>query len=508
MQVLYRKYRPKSFDAVVGQEIVKKIITKQLADEKVGHAYLFTGPRGVGKTTVARLLAKSLNCTGRNQGEFEPCNECANCVDANEGRAVDIVEIDAASNTGVDNVREHIIDSARYMPGQGAYKVFIIDEVHMLSKAAFNALLKTLEEPPQHVKFVLATTEEHKIPATILSRCQRMPFTTVAADKMQAELESIVKKEGANVDPDVYSMIIRASEGCMRDAESLLGQLLLEDDKVTVEEASLVLPFAAASEVTELIQKTFAGNSTEVTDTLNKMVERGLSMSILHDQLIDELRNLLHKSLLGESADHNPRSIHALLEKLIATKGYPEHSMIPQIRIEIALMECMVGLVPAGEMPYNQSAPSAPAKEPESTLEPEENPQPEEPELEPTPEPEPESEVEEQKIEERTGDLTLEEVKDKWQRSIKELGKKSMALTLALGSATPVSLSKNKVTIEFNSGFHFETMNTGKNIDLLRSAMEAVLMTKIELDLTQKEEKKAGDSLNKLADAFGGAILN
>lgn len=501
MQVLYRKYRPKSFESVIGQEIVKKIITKQIADKKVGHAYLFTGPRGIGKTTVARLLAKALNCTNMKEGEFEPCNKCSNCIDANEGKAVDIIEIDAASNNGVDNVREHIIDSSRYMPSQGKRKVFIIDEVHMLSTQAFNALLKTLEEPPEHVNFILATTEEHKIPATILSRCQRMPFTTVPPDLMRGELENIAKKENAEIESGVYDMIIRASEGCMRDAESLLGQLFLEGEKITVSEASLVLPFAPEEEVQDLIMATLEGNSELVISRLKIMVERGLSMSNVHNQLIDFARNLLFENIHNEKTagkiQATPKDIYKLLEKLISTKSYSEHSMIPQIKIEIALLDCILGLDRSVEKIDEKKVTDA---------------VPEAPNLAPKPEDDSIEEKEDianepQEIEERTGELTLEEVQGKWKRCIKELGKKSMGLTLALGSATPVSLEGNKIGIEFSSKFHFEAMNSSKSVDLLRDAIGKVLLIPVDLELFSTAEDKGSTNIDKLADAFGGAVI-
>ena len=222
-QALYRKYRPRGWDEVIGQEHVVQTLRNAIAQDRVGHAYLFAGPRGTGKTTLARILAKAVNCLAEDRAA-RPCNSCEHCMAVNENRFLDLIEMDAASNTGVDDVRD-LRDKIGFSPSQGRFKVYIIDEVHMLSTAAFNALLKTLEEPPPHAIFVLATTEIHKIPATVLSRCQRHEFRRVPVAEIVANLRRIVEQEGWQADEDALLLIARQATGSIRDAQSLLDQL-------------------------------------------------------------------------------------------------------------------------------------------------------------------------------------------------------------------------------------------------------------------------------------------
>lgn len=220
-QALYRKWRSQTFEEVVGQEHVTTTLLNALRDERVAHAYLFAGPRGTGKTSTARILAKALNCTDDDK---RPCNRCSHCTAINQGRLLDLIEIDAASNNSVDDVRE-LRQKVGFRPSQSRYKVYIIDEVHMLSPSAFNALLKTLEEPPPHARFVLATTEPHRIPATVLSRCQRFDFRRIPVAEIAAHLTHIAAEEGYQLEEAAVFAIARSAQGCMRDAVSLLDQM-------------------------------------------------------------------------------------------------------------------------------------------------------------------------------------------------------------------------------------------------------------------------------------------
>src|SRR5919206_4545550 len=252
-QVIARKFRPQVFDDVVGQKPIVQTLQNAIQLNRIGHAYLFSGPRGVGKTTTARILAKGLNC---EQGPtITPCNVCASCLEIASGRSIDVFEIDAASNTGVDNIRE-LRENAKYAAARARYKIFIIDEVHMLSTSAFNALLKILEEPPPHVVFIMATTERHKVPATILSRCQQFIFRTISAVEIQAHLLQIADRAGVKIDDRALSYIVKASEGSMRDAQSLLDQIIsFSGQEVVDEDVRDVLGFIPA----EVLDRTLEG---------------------------------------------------------------------------------------------------------------------------------------------------------------------------------------------------------------------------------------------------------
>src|SRR4051812_4873275 len=250
--VIARRYRPQSFDELVGQEHVARALQQAIASGRVGHAYLFTGARGVGKTSAARILAKALNCL--NGPTPTPCNECDVCLRVTAGDDMDVLEIDGASNNGVDEVRQ-LRQNASVLPSRERFKIYIIDEVHMLSKSAFNALLKTLEEPPEHVKFIFATTEPQKIPITILSRCQRFDFAGISASSIQTRLAQIAEAEGVTVEPEALQILASRAAGSMRDSQSLLEQLLaVGHKKITAEDVNQLLGIAPAERLSGLVR--------------------------------------------------------------------------------------------------------------------------------------------------------------------------------------------------------------------------------------------------------------
>ena len=290
-QALYRKYRPKAWDQVVGQDHVVTTLKNAIAADRVAHAYLFAGSRGTGKTTLARLLAKAVNCLNADSNK-RPDNECENCKAVNENRFLDLIEIDAASNTSVDDVRD-LRDKINFSPSQGKYKIYIIDEVHMLSTAAFNALLKTLEEPPPHAIFVLATTEIHKIPATVLSRCQRHEFRRVPVDEIVKQLKMIIKAEKIQADDDALIQIARQSAGGMRDAISLLDQLSSTGDKITLALTQTVLGTATSQTVLEIISSVMDHDPAHGLETIHKALDAGTDPRSLARQIVEYLRGLM-----------------------------------------------------------------------------------------------------------------------------------------------------------------------------------------------------------------------
>lgn len=290
-QALYRKWRPRTWAEVVGQEHIVQTLKNAIANDRVGHAYLFSGPRGTGKTTTARLLAKAVNCLGPD-GQDKPCDACVNCLAVNDGNFLDMIEIDAASNTSVEDVRD-LRDKINFSPNSGKYKVYIIDEVHMLSTAAFNALLKTLEEPPEHAIFILATTEIHKIPATVLSRCQRHEFRKLSVPVISGLLEKKAEEEGFVVEKAVLTLIARQATGSLRDGISLLDQLASTNQTITLELAESVLGTAASQHVINLVESLTTRDLAGGMAQIQKSLDTGADARQLARQLVDYLRNLM-----------------------------------------------------------------------------------------------------------------------------------------------------------------------------------------------------------------------
>src|SRR4051812_30488328 len=291
--VLARRYRSTTFDEVIGQEHVAQTLKKAIASDRIAHAYLFTGTRGVGKTSMARILAKALNCQKFDGPTPTPCNVCDSCQRIAKGDDMDVIEIDAASHTGVDNVRD-LIENAQYRPSRSRFKVYIIDEVHMLSKQAFNALLKTMEEPPGHVKFILATTEVEKVLPTILSRCQRYDFRNIPTREIAGHLREICKKERIKADDDALLLVAKAGAGSMRDSLSLLDRLLsIGEKQLTVELIEQTLGMPRTQVIFDLAQSIGEGDVKAVLEGADKLMSGGLSADTLVVSLADHFRNLL-----------------------------------------------------------------------------------------------------------------------------------------------------------------------------------------------------------------------
>ena len=303
-QALYRKYRSQTFSQLVGQEVVAKTLKQAVEQEKISHAYLFSGPRGTGKTSVAKIFAKAMNCP--NQVDGEPCNNCYICQAVTEGSLEDVIEMDAASNNGVDEIRE-IRDKSTYAPSLARYKVYIIDEVHMLSTGAFNALLKTLEEPTQNVVFILATTELHKIPATILSRVQRFEFKSIRTQDIKEHIQTILQKENISSEPEAVEIIARRAEGGMRDALSILDQALslTQGNELTTAISEEITGTISLSALDDYVAALSQQDVPNALDSLNLLFENGKSMTRFVTDLLQYLRDLLVVQTGGENTHHS-----------------------------------------------------------------------------------------------------------------------------------------------------------------------------------------------------------
>jgi len=355
--VLYRKYRPQNFEEVIGQEEIVKILSNEIKNDKIAHAYLFSGPRGVGKTTFARILAKAANCLNRKKGESEPCDNCSACKSVAKGQNLDLIEIDAASNRGINEIRE-LKEMIRFMPTLGRYKIFIIDEAHMLTTEAFNALLKTLEEPPAYAIFILATTQLYKLPETIISRCQNFSFNKIPLEKIVAHLKDIATKEGRKVDEEVLKSIAYRSEGCVRDALSLLGQVLvLTTKEISLKDAEIILPPTCLNLVVDFVEalinkdpkkafmhiKEAMDKGKEPADFLNEVIVFSRSLilekiGVLNEHYKLQLDDESNKKLSALAKQSEQKELTKILDELVRAAVSYNYNQIPEMPLELATL--------------------------------------------------------------------------------------------------------------------------------------------------------------------------
>jgi len=360
--VLYRKYRPQTFSEIIGQEHIVKTLTNAISSGTVSHAYLFSGPRGCGKTTMARLLAKAVNCQNRKENEFEPCNQCSSCKEIMEGRSIDLIEIDAASHRGIDEIRE-LRDGIRFAPTKSKYKVFIIDESHQLTKEAANALLKTLEEPPAHAILILATTEIHKMISTIISRCQRFDFRKLTVPEIVKRLEIISKKERAKIEKPALELIALNSGGSARDSESLLDQVITfagESGEVKTEDIKDLLGLVETELVAKFCDFISQKKASKAINFLNEITERGSDLQEFAKILISYLRRVLILKIVGyettnpilsgltkeelqkieeQAAAFKETELRTILNLFLEAENKMKYSPIPQLPLELAIIE-------------------------------------------------------------------------------------------------------------------------------------------------------------------------
>ncbi len=503
-QALYRKWRPRTFDEVVGQGHVTRTLQNALSSGRIRHAYLFTGPRGTGKTSMGRLLAKAVNCLSTE--DDKPCNQCRICQAINEGRLLDLIEVDAASNRGIDEVRS-IREKVNFRPNEARYKVYILDEAHMLTDPAFNALLKTLEEPPPHVIFVLVTTEPRKIPDTIVSRCQRFDFRRIPLQDMIGHLKHIADQEGLAVEPAALELIARSATGSMRDAVSLLDQLVsYGGEEITLAQVQSVLGTVASQAVGELVDQLLARNVARGFDVINQVVGDGLDPRQFNRQVVDYLRELLlikvgddsslvHitpkalQELKGQAAQLSTRELIKVV-KLFNQAGLDlKASVQSQLPLELAFVDATLGEEEKADPPVARpslgtvpktSAEARAASTPRSA-----------------PTGESAKAVREKAREEpraaSTGlGLTLSTVNSQWGRILGEAKLRNRSVEALLKSCQPLGVEGQEVVLGFQYPFHKEKIEEPQNKALVESVVSQIVegACRIRCVLSPKGERR------------------
>ena len=529
-KVLYRKYRPASFGEVVGQEHVVKTLKNAIKRGKIAHAYLFSGPRGIGKTTIARILAKAANCENIKDGE--PCNECVVCKNINQNKFLDLVEIDAATHTQVDKIRD-IIEKINFSPASGKYKVYIIDEVHMLSKGAFNALLKTLEEPPRHVIFILATTEIHKIPATIISRCQRFDFRRIKISEIKKRLEGIAEKEKVKVEKGVFDFIAVNSSGGMRDSESLFGQILsLGDKNITLKEVQEILALADISKTVKLVEMIIEKKYSEAVNYISEVTNDGYDLEQFAESVVEYCRKLMlikispeiKNSFSLEMTEEQITELENVSEKIsvaevvkiirafIQAKEEIKSAIIPQLPLELAVAEIDISnsspLTRGANADYNSkikepikkitSKVSQSVKQSQDFIKKsvsfgkkEDKSESKVSETEP-------SSVSDNDID----DIDLNVIKGNWCKILEEIKPHNHSLTVFLKTCYPVDASGNKVTMSCKYSFHKDKLSSIENKLIIEKVASQVLGSEIFTKfITNDEAERLGYKIEKEAPA-------
>jgi len=518
-QALYRKWRPQTFDQVVGQEHVTQTLRNALASGWVRHAYLFAGLRGTGKTTMARLVAKAVNCLAEDPA-VRPCNDCGVCRAVNGGHFLDLIEIDAASHTSVDDVRE-LRDKIGFRPNEGRYKVYIIDEVHRFSGSAFDALLKTLEEPPQHAIFILATTEIHKVPATILSRCQRFDFRRIPVQQITQRLQRLAEAEGISAEPEALILIARSATGSLRDAESLFDQLAAANvEGVTLAQVQRTLGTIDAQLVENLIDSLVGGDVATGLTLIDQALDQGADLRQFARQIVNHLRGILLIQLQGtELLDLGTESVQALTEQaeqistpalVQAIKRFSQAETElrggwqPQLPLELALVEAV--MQPVGKVAESPAEVPQPARVRETVSAYQVKPEP----VGASVEPEPPSPAQHESVyplhqAATTEDgLTLEAVQQSWRQVLESVRTRDRSVQALLNSTRPAAVQGGTLILHVAHEFARSKLSQGRAKRLVEEVLSQVLGQSCQVDyevVAFAEETSAADPA---ADTFQG----
>jgi DNA polymerase III subunit gamma/tau len=536
MAVLYRDYRPKQFAEVVNQDHIKRTLQNAVAKGAFAHAYLFTGMRGTGKTSIARIFARAINCP--NQKDGEPCNNCDICNQFLNNSSMDLVEIDAASNTGVENIRE-LIEGVKFSPSQAKYKVFIIDEVHMLSKGAFNALLKTLEEPPAHAVFILATTEIHKVPLTVVSRTQRFDFKKLLGESLLAHLKQVAKSEKIEIDDASLQLVVQASDGSARDALSILGKLA-SFGAVDLAQAEKILGVTSVTASHQVLQFIIQKDSKSAIEFLHSLFADGIEPSLFNKNFLEYLRNVL-LSLMGAPSQINsdvlklvePQSKSLNVSQLLliirlfmrAHKDFSS-SPNPELPLEIAVAEsCLSGsstvqTVASVTSSFVNNSPSVKTVNSPKTV----NSSSMDSTFDSSPVVKsafsmPDSTIQaissEIEADNTSEELTsngaiigYEQVVQAWPEVLQQIRNQASALLTVMKSAKLKSVSNNTLCLSFAYKFHKDSVENQKNRLVLQKILHQKFGTRVgvEVILEKQEKLDVSDAVEVAMDVFAGEI--